>query len=169
MSTVTEEYERHAMKQKGCKEDTAAFHAGSSSSSGRGHGGSSSSKECFNCRKKGHYKANCWASSGGKEGQGPKGKGKSKGKGKETETAGTAESKLESEDQAWFAKAEGNVLGFIKKGLNTGVVDEDVEEEISGGASQSLTGKLAELDLGGVGQHFVWQVLVHSFINTGFM
>jgi hypothetical protein len=28
--------------------------------------------ECFNCKKRGHMKANCWAKGGGKEGQGPK-------------------------------------------------------------------------------------------------
>src|SRR5712671_7566203 len=28
--------------------------------------------ECFNCKKHGHIKANCWAKGGGKEGQGPK-------------------------------------------------------------------------------------------------
>src|SRR5712672_1931219 len=28
--------------------------------------------ECFNCKKCGHIKANCWAKGGGKEGQGPK-------------------------------------------------------------------------------------------------
>jgi len=27
--------------------------------------------ECFNCQKKGHIKANCWAKGGGKEGQRP--------------------------------------------------------------------------------------------------
>jgi hypothetical protein len=29
-------------------------------------------KQCSNCRKRGHVKANCWAKGGGKEGQGPK-------------------------------------------------------------------------------------------------
>ena len=28
--------------------------------------------ECYNCRKKGHIKADCWAKGGGKEGQGPR-------------------------------------------------------------------------------------------------
>ena len=28
--------------------------------------------ECFNCKKKGHIKAECWAKGGGKEGQGPR-------------------------------------------------------------------------------------------------
>ena len=31
-------------------------------------------KECFNCHKLGHFKEDCWAKGGGKEGQGPKGR-----------------------------------------------------------------------------------------------
>ncbi len=31
--------------------------------------------ECFNCHKKGHVKADCWAKGGGKEGQGPRRRG----------------------------------------------------------------------------------------------
>jgi hypothetical protein len=31
--------------------------------------------ECFNCKKRGHMKSDCWAKGGGKEGQGPKRKG----------------------------------------------------------------------------------------------
>jgi len=33
---------------------------------------------CFNCAKKGHKKADCWAEGGGKAGQGPKVKGDGK-------------------------------------------------------------------------------------------
>ena len=32
-------------------------------------------KECYNCKKKGHIKRDCWAKGGGKEGQVPKGRG----------------------------------------------------------------------------------------------
>lgn len=40
------------------------------------HGGSGQNKdkECFNCKKQGHIKADCWAKGGGREGQGPKGR-----------------------------------------------------------------------------------------------
>ncbi|KAJ3543106.1 hypothetical protein NMY22_g3260 [Coprinellus aureogranulatus] len=37
-------------------------------------GGNSREKECFNCRKKGHVKAECWSKGGGREGEGPKGR-----------------------------------------------------------------------------------------------
>ena len=54
--------------------------------------------ECFNCHKKGHKKAECWAKGGGKEGQGPKSKSK-KGKDEpKKELASTAE-----EDGVWMA------------------------------------------------------------------
>ena len=60
---------------------------------------------CFNCHKKGHKKAECWAKGGGKEGQGPKSKLKKEKdeskKGKDEpkkELANTAE-----EDGVWMA------------------------------------------------------------------
>jgi hypothetical protein len=37
-------------------------------------GGSNKDKECYNCKKKGHIAAECWAKGGGREGQGPKGR-----------------------------------------------------------------------------------------------
>ena len=61
--------------------------------------------ECFNCHKKGHKKAECWAKGGRKEGQGPKSKLKKEKdeskKGKDEpkkELANTAE-----EDGVWMA------------------------------------------------------------------
>ena len=42
--------------------------------------------ECFNCRKKGHVKADCWAEGGGKEGQGPKQKKGGGNRGKSNQT-----------------------------------------------------------------------------------
>jgi hypothetical protein len=146
MLTITEEYKYCVLKQKGAKKgENAVFHAGSSN--GKGQGSLLSSlKECFNCNKKGHYKADCWAPSRGKEGQGPKDKGKGKGKGKETETAAATVPKQESEDQAWIANAQTNVLDFIKEGLNySGVANNEVVE---GGASTkvllSLIGLIAQ-------------------------
>ena len=60
--------------------------------------------ECFNCHKKGHSKAECWASGGGNEGGGPKQKGKKNknGKdksGKKAEVAAANDS--QSDIEAW--------------------------------------------------------------------
>ena len=72
--SVIDEYDRrpiknHQTKDKG-KSD-AAFFAGGSLKGGKGGKGGKSDVECFNCHKKGHKKADCWAKGGGKEGQGP--------------------------------------------------------------------------------------------------
>ena len=65
-----------------------------------GKGGKKSKKdvECYNCKKRGHYKSECWAPGGGKGGQGPKGKEKPK----ETATAAAA---AEKKDEAWLVFA----------------------------------------------------------------
>src|ERR1700678_1094444 len=96
MTTITDEYDRRLLNSKsGKKEDNAAFHSHEGSTKGR-KGGAKKDVECFNCHKKGHYKANCWAEGGGKEGQGPKMKGKAKGKAKETAAVVVAEEKVEA-------------------------------------------------------------------------
>ncbi|KAG2006925.1 hypothetical protein CC2G_015317 [Coprinopsis cinerea AmutBmut pab1-1] len=42
------------------------------------NGGNRSSKECFNCKKKGHLRKDCWARGGGMEGRGPRGRGRNR-------------------------------------------------------------------------------------------
>ncbi|PSR87021.1 hypothetical protein PHLCEN_2v5279 [Hermanssonia centrifuga] len=103
MLTLTEEYERRLLRSKNTpsrKEDTgdAAFTAAE-----KGKGRSKRNIECFNCKKKGHVKAECWAPGGGKEGQGPR-------KGKSKDTAAAAKEEETSADFAWMANAEANVL-----------------------------------------------------------
>ena len=95
MLTVTEEYERRSLRTKGGKKDeNAAFSAADDKHSKK------KNVECFNCKKKGHYKADCWAPGGGKEGQGPKGKGKPKDS---KEAAATAKiEKTDAKEEAWM-------------------------------------------------------------------
>lgn len=47
---------------------------GATMQAGRSGKSDGNSKECFNCKKNGHTKAECWSKGGGREGQGPKGR-----------------------------------------------------------------------------------------------
>ena len=109
MLSITEEYERRALKSKGKqKDENAAFY---SNDAGKGQKGSSNPRrkgKCNNCGREGHWTRDCWEEGGGKEGQGPKQKSKKeKGKGKKKETAAAAkESDKEEkpkEEEAWMA------------------------------------------------------------------
>ena len=69
--------------------------------------------ECFNCHKKGHYKVDCWAEGGRKEGEGPKSKGK--GKAKEVTTTAAAAATVaekakvaEEKVEVWMVSVEDN-------------------------------------------------------------
>ena len=57
--------------------------------------------ECFNCKKRGHFKADCWAKGGGKEGQGPKRRG-------QQESAASADQQQQQQPdiEAWAAIQE---------------------------------------------------------------
>ena len=99
MQTISDEYDRRNLGKMSKKEENVTFHAGESSQKGK------TAQKCFNCGKKGHKKADCWAQGGGKEGQGPKGKGQGKGDGKGKEDKGlTKESAAVAKaDAAWLA------------------------------------------------------------------
>ena len=64
-------------RRRGRNSDTASGVAMQAKNPSRGGRGSDSkrteTRECFNCKKKGHIKEDCWAKGGGQEGQGPKG------------------------------------------------------------------------------------------------
>jgi len=107
MQTTTEEYDRRVLAKGGKKEENVAFHAGDNG----GKGKRNPHIKCFNCNKKGHKKADCWAEGGGKASQGPKGKAKAKestsdgkDKDKDKPKAATASSSSETQaDAAWMA------------------------------------------------------------------
>ena len=75
IQAIIDEYDRRSTRPGALKDKSpdAAFFAGGA---GNNRGGRRSNKdvECFNCHKKGHRKADCWAKGGGKEGQGPRSK-----------------------------------------------------------------------------------------------
>ena len=114
MLSITEEYERCALKIRGSKkDDNAAFYSNDTDKGKRGGSSSKKDKECHNCHKKRHFKADCWAKGGRKEGQGPK----QKGKGKEKESAAAAQEKKEEkkedkpkDEEAWMTIATDDTL-----------------------------------------------------------
>jgi hypothetical protein len=123
MLSLTEEYERRALRSKGDKkDDNAAFYSNDAGSSKGQKGGSHPKRkgECNNCGKKGHWTRDCWDEGGGKEGQGPKQKAKKqkekekekeKGKGKEKDSAATAQDKKDDkpkDEEAWMAMVIGD-------------------------------------------------------------
>jgi len=82
ITAVTVEYEHQLIRnpQSARKGGNAALTAGTSERQG-----CKATKDtvCFNCEKKGHFKSDCWAKGGGKEGQRPVGQGR-RGRKKET-------------------------------------------------------------------------------------
>ncbi|KDR80970.1 hypothetical protein GALMADRAFT_241535, partial [Galerina marginata CBS 339.88] len=103
MRAVTDEFDRRVVNGKGQKEENSACYSTDSGKGRRGGGGSKRDVECFNCGKRGHFAADCWAEGGGKEGQGPRGRGKAKGSSKEAAAATAKAREEEEEDAAWFA------------------------------------------------------------------
>ena len=99
MQTISDEYDRRNLGRTSKREENVAFHAGESGRKGK------STLKCFNCEKKGHKKADCWAEGGGKAGQGPKRKaqGEGDGKGKEDKGKGKVSAAVANEDAAWMA------------------------------------------------------------------
>ena len=90
-SLILDEFTRHKLKKpqaSSTKDEAFAAEA------------PKSKKQCSNCNKRGHLKANCWAKGGGKEGQGLR-RGKDKDKSKDS--AAAAE---EKELNAWAAIEE---------------------------------------------------------------
>src|ERR1700678_2572448 len=133
ISLITDDHDRRAVKRKGRKDEKdEAYYAGEGSNGGKRD--RKTSKECYNCKKKGHLKADCWAKGGGKEGQGPKGKKAGEGKGENGAGASVAEEKGEEEDGVWAVADEDEVFEDWKSDSNETIdwsllSDENFEED----------------------------------------
>jgi len=87
-------------------------------SMGKRRGGSSANSAsqeatCYNCDRKGHYKADCWRPGGGKEGQRPQ-RGQRRGGNSQKQSANTA-TEPEQKDNYAFATSD---LASVAKQLN---------------------------------------------------
>jgi hypothetical protein len=107
---IIDKYECHNIKDKCGKTKDNKDKALTADSKG-GREKDKCKVECFNCKKKGHYKLDCWAKGRGKEGQGPKqGKGTKEDatpaeEKEETEAWATIKDVPEPTDKAWFNAA----------------------------------------------------------------
>jgi hypothetical protein len=94
---ITDEYERRQVKDKRVEPKDEALSADFSKKGGKGKSKDKKNVECYNCRKKGHYKSECWKKGGGDEGGGPQ-----RGKGsKEGTQDGAAPAEEKQEPEAW--------------------------------------------------------------------
>ena len=67
--TITEEYKCRNLKSKNSKKDkNVALYSNDAKKGQKGALSSKKNVKCFNCKKKGHYKSECWAPGGRKEG-----------------------------------------------------------------------------------------------------
>jgi hypothetical protein len=135
MTTITDKYNCRLLNSKGGKkDDNVTFHTNKDFSKSQ-KGGLKKDVKCYNCHKKGHYKADCWAERGGKEGQGPKIKGRAKGKAKDMTAAVAAKEKVEEKVEAWMvslAVIDKPELSFDAADLSCGsnLSDDDWFEEM---------------------------------------
>jgi len=92
---ITDDYDKMMMAKDAKKTEDQVFAASSQWNKGK----DKHNIECYNCKKKGHIKANCWAKGGGKEGQGPR-QDKNKSKDKDKDSAAPAEDKA-NDIESW--------------------------------------------------------------------
>jgi transposase InsO family protein len=93
------EYEKRSLRKENKVQDEAFAAAEANKNK------SKKDVECFNCKKKGHYKSECWAKGGGNEGGGPK-KPQDKYTSKSKDTVNAAETESSSEDESWAVIVE---------------------------------------------------------------
>jgi len=83
--------------------------------------------ECFNCKKKGHIKAECWAKGGGKEGQGPR--RNKRGQDKASESAASAADKTE-DIESWAIQVDED-WSFESLICSSNSADSEASEDLS--------------------------------------
>ena len=133
---ATDEYDRRLVESGGASDEALTAEAR------KGKKGKKRDIECFNCHKKGHTKAECWAKGGGNEGGGPKGK-----KGKKGDK--------EKEDEKGGKKAEASTAEHSEPEIDAWAVIEEIEEtpQVPVLAMQGETCNQSELYDSGASRH----------------
>ena len=117
MRILREEGQQKAIEARGSANADAALAA--QKGKDKNEKGKAQGKKCHNCGKKGHFKADCWADGGGKEGQGPNQKGKEKDK-----SANVAVGKNDNEHLAFMCTSDyANVASKPTKYHIDGILD----------------------------------------------
>ena len=148
IQAIIDEYDRRSTRHGSSREKTAdaAFFASAGNNQGKTRRKSEKDIECFNCRKKGHKKADCWAKGGGKEGQGPRSKAKKEEPKKESANAA-------EEEGVWMAVASDsdNECMADDEFDDFEISEDDLfffdEESDNGNNEESLTHDLRHLQL----------------------
>jgi hypothetical protein len=83
--------------------------------------------KCFNCKKKGHIKANCWAKGEGKEGQGPR--HNKRGQDKASDSAALAVDKTE-DIESWAIQVDED-WSFESLICSSNSADSEASEDLS--------------------------------------
>src|SRR6267142_598588 len=110
---MIDESKRHQVKNDCAEAQDEALAMDSSNGKGKDWRRDKRKVECYNCHKTGHYKSECWAKGGGKEGQGPQ-----RGKVAKEDAAPAEEEQEETE--AWAAMEE---VPAPTEASGTGVAD----------------------------------------------
>ena len=134
ISLINDEFDRRVLKKPKEGQDEAL---GADASKKKG---AKKDIECFNCKKRGHMKADCWAKGGGKEGQGPKKK-------KAQDSAATADQQQEPDIGAWA------------------LIEEILEEEEETGQSSFASNARTEGELYDSGASCHMSPFRHQFIS----
>ena len=137
---ATREYEKRSLQKENQAQDEA-FAAADAKSKKK-------DVECFNCKKHGHYKSECWAKGGGDEGGGPKkSSNKSKTKvGKDAANTAEDSDSSDSGDESWVVidDTDGSMATIVKvDGASS--EGESCDQQSAYLASLALTGTEAEL------------------------
>jgi hypothetical protein len=158
IQAATREYEKRSLQKENQAQDEA-FAAADAKSKKK-------DVECFNCKKRGHYKSECWAKGGRDEGGGPK-KSSNKSKTKAgKDTANTAEDSDSSDsgDESWVVidNTDGSMATIVE--VNSASSEgESCDQQSAYLASSALTGTEAELYNSGTSQHM--SPFQHRFTN----